>query len=120
VREPDEGDDAARLAGDLLQRFLGRADEARSQQQILGWVGGDGELGQEHEVGLCASRFRDRLQDARAVAVEVPDGGVDLRERESHSVLDYQSKTSRQRLRWRLEAVAAVLARPFSDASGSR
>ena len=94
VGEADERDEAARLARDLLQRLLGRADEARPQQQVLGRVGRDGELGQEHEVGLGAAGLGDRLQDALAVAVEVADGGVDLGERESHQVLDYQSKTA--------------------------
>ena len=44
------------------------------QEQVLGRVAGDRELGEEDEVGAGAPCLRDRLQDPLAVAVEVADG----------------------------------------------
>jgi hypothetical protein len=94
VGEVDERDGVVRGAGDRVQRLVCRAHEPRPQQQVLGRVTGDGELREEDEVGLGAAGLLDRLEDSRAVAVEVADGGVDLCERDSHLVvLDYQSKT---------------------------
>ena len=82
--EADQCDEPARLARDLVQRFLRRADEARPQEQVLRWVARDGELWKQDEIGLRAPRLGEGEQDPLAVAVEVADGGVDLRERQSH------------------------------------
>jgi hypothetical protein len=80
VGDPDERDDVAGRTGDLVQRCRCRSQEARAQEQVLGWVAGDGELGQQDEVGPCGLPLVDCLQDARAIAIEVADGGVDLGE----------------------------------------
>ena len=84
VGEADQRDDAAHLAGEIAQALVRRAHEAGPQQQILRWVAGDGQLGEEDEVGAGALGLADRLQDPLAVPVQVADGGVDLRECEPH------------------------------------
>ena len=84
VGEPDERGDSVRGARDLAERLLRGAQEARPQEQVFGRVAGDRELGEEHKVGAGDLRFLESAQDARTVAVEVADGGVYLRERESH------------------------------------
>ena len=58
-----------------------RAEEAGAQQQILGRVAGDGELGEEDEVAPRPAPRRSGGHQL-AVAVEVADDRVDLRERE--------------------------------------
>jgi hypothetical protein len=82
VRVPDERDDPARRPCDLLERPLGRSDEPGPQQQILGRIAGDGELGEEEQVDGCALRLLDPRGDPLAVPREVSDDGVDLREAE--------------------------------------
>ncbi len=84
VGSPDERDDARRLGGDRLDAPARRADERRAQQQVLGRVAGDRELGEEHEVGAGVACLAQVREDALRVAVEVADDGVDLCERESH------------------------------------
>ena len=51
VRTADEHRRPAGFACDRLHRAFGGADEARSQQQVLRRIAGDGELGEEDEVG---------------------------------------------------------------------
>ena len=80
----DERRDPVRLARELLDRALRRPDEPRPQEQVLGRVAGDGELGEEDEVGARLTRLGEPGQDPATVAVEVADDGVDLRECESH------------------------------------
>ena len=93
-RDADEGGDAARRACHLLGRGLGRADEARPEEQVLRRVARDRKLGEEDEIGFLRFRLLQSPEDALGVAVEIADDGVDLGEREPHSVvLDYQSKT---------------------------
>ena len=67
-------------ARDLLERLVRCADEAGAEEQILGWVAGDGELGEDDEIGACAARLGEGREDPLAVAVEVADDGVQLRE----------------------------------------
>ena len=74
-----------------------RAHEAGPQEEVLGRVAGDGELGEEREVGAGLPRLLEPVEDEGAVAVEVADGRVDLRECEAHRVSDYQSKTCEAR-----------------------
>ena len=66
---------------------LGRADEPRPQEQVLGRVAGDGELREEDEVGALVACLGEAPDDPVPVAVEVADDGVDLGEREPHGFL---------------------------------
>ncbi len=81
----DERDDAARLGRDALERVARGAHEAGPQQQVLRRVTRDRELGEDDEVGSGRPRLLDPGEDQFAVPVEVSDGGIDLREGESHS-----------------------------------
>src|SRR4029453_3284264 len=84
VGRADEGGDASGRAGDLLERALRGADEPRPEQQVLGRVAGDGELGKEDEVGVGLPGLFEPGQNPVAVSVEGASGGDDLAERESH------------------------------------
>src|SRR4029079_14928747 len=53
VGVPDERDEAPRLRGDLAHRLLGRADEARPQEQILRRGGRDRGLWEQHEISAA-------------------------------------------------------------------
>ena len=89
----------ARRAGDL-RRASARAARMKlgPQEQILGRVAGDRQLGEEDEVGARAARLLEPREDPLAVAVEIADDGVDLGERESHCAQSrfstLESKTS--------------------------
>ena len=63
-----------------LQRRAVVADERGLEQQVLGRVAGNHELGEGDEVGLLLARFVDAPQDDVGVAGDVADGGVHLRE----------------------------------------
>ena len=95
-RPAHERDDVPRRARDLVQRALRRADEARPQQQVLRRIPRDDELGEEDEVGTGVLRFVEPPEYPVAVAVEVADDRVHLREREPHRppVFDSESKTT--------------------------
>ena len=69
-------------ARDLLERRVRRADEAGTEQEVLGRVARDGELGEDDEVG-AALGARSRSSRISAVAVEVADDHVQLCERDS-------------------------------------
>ena len=81
---PDQRDDAPRLAGERLRLGLGRLHEARPQEQVLGRVARDRELGKDDEIGLLVLGLREPPANPLRVAVEVADDGVDLGEREPH------------------------------------
>ena len=71
-------------ARELLDGAPRGADEGRPQQQILRRVAGDGELGEEDEVGAGLARLLEPPEDAARIALEVADDAVDLSECESH------------------------------------
>ena len=78
VRVADERDDAPRLTGELLQRALGRADEPRAQEQVLGRVARDRELRKDEEVDSGRLGLRRPLEQRAPVAVD--DVRLDHRE----------------------------------------
>jgi hypothetical protein len=80
VHEPDHGHAAAAGGGGghLLQGGAVVGHEPGPQQQVLGRVAGDRELGQDQQVAAGIVGGPQRLDDAGDVAVEIPDAGVDL------------------------------------------
>ena len=71
--------DARHLAGDRGEGPLDPGVEPRAQQQVLGRVAGQGQLGEEDQSGAePVTRRAGRLDDAPGVAVHVPDQEVDL------------------------------------------
>ena len=83
-RAADERGDPLRRGGDLVERGAGGLDEARAEEQILGRIACDGELGEHDEIGPGAACLTDRVDDERSVAGQITDDGVELREREPH------------------------------------
>ena len=85
VRRADEDGRAARLARDLLDRFLRGTDEAGPEQEVLRRIAGDGQLREDDEVGGVALRLGEPLEDQLAVALEIADDRVDLGQCEPHA-----------------------------------
>ena len=83
-RRPDEGHEAAGGGRRLLERLASGVQEPGAEQQVLGRVPGDRELGEEDEVGAGPPRVAERVHDLVPVAVEVADDDVQLRERQPH------------------------------------
>ena len=72
---------AAARAGacrDLVERLRGLRDERGPQEEILGRVPGDGELGEHDEIATRGLGFVVGLEDARRVAFEIADDDVQL------------------------------------------
>jgi hypothetical protein len=82
-RCPDERHDSVGCRCDLLHRLARSAHERRPEEEILGRIAGGGELGVDDEIGSCCACIAERLEDLRAIAVEVPDDGIQLSERNS-------------------------------------
>ena len=83
-RRADERHGVGARARDLVDGGASRAHEAGPEQEILGRVAGDRELGEHDEIGRRASRLGDRARDPLDVAVEVADDDVQLGEGEPH------------------------------------
>ena len=114
--EADERDDALRVGGDPLDRRARVGQEVLLEQQVLGRVAGDRQLGEERELRAGLARARELLADLGLVAGDVADGGVDLGEGDAHPSPNddgYTLVVSGARLR-----DAAGLAAP--DAGGAR
>ncbi len=84
MRGSDEHGDVPRRPRDLVDGTPGGAHETGAEQQVLRWVAGDDELGEEDEVCLLGPRVGQPLDDPGRVAVDVPDDAIDLGECESH------------------------------------
>ncbi len=80
--EADERDDPLGAGRQLPQRLLRGLQEVLLQQQVLGRVARQRELGEEDQLGAGLARPRDVLADAPDVALEVADARVDLGERQ--------------------------------------
>jgi hypothetical protein len=83
LREADEGDDALGLARDGGQRLAGVAQEVLLEQEVLGRIAGEGELGEQHDLRAGVAGARDVVADLARVALEIADARVDLGERET-------------------------------------
>ena len=81
----DDGDEPARVGGQLAQRRRRVGEEVLLEQQILGRVAGERELGKQDELGAGIARGADPRADALGVAFDVADGGVHLAQGEAHA-----------------------------------
>ena len=63
---------------ELLERLLGLGHEGRPEEEILGRVAGDRQLGKGNEVAIEGVGTLVGIQQARRVALEVPDDEVEL------------------------------------------
>ena len=76
--EPDHGGAFTRARGELGDRLLRRGHERRFQQQVLGRVSRNHQLGEHHQVAALGDGSVVALQRPLDVAVEVTDHRVDL------------------------------------------
>ena len=83
LREADQRDDPLGLDRELGHRLGGRLQEVLLQQQVLGRIAGDRQLGEQHQLGARVARLGDALGDLGDVALEVADTAVDLGERDA-------------------------------------
>src|SRR5207244_11707540 len=77
----DEADDGGALPGlrrHRLQRLEVVGHEARLQQQVLRWVPGDRQLGEDGSIGARRLRFLQGAEYPRHVAVQIAHNGVEL------------------------------------------
>ena len=69
---------------DPLDRGARVGQEVLLEQQVLGRVAGDRQLGEEHELRAGVARLGDAGEDARLVAGDVADDRVELGEGDPH------------------------------------
>ena len=81
VDEPDERHTRRGGGGHLLQSGQVVRHEGRLQQQVLGGIAGDGELGEGCDVGAFGLDARQAVDDPRHVAFHFADDGVELAQR---------------------------------------
>ena len=79
---PHDPEDARRAPREALEGARGVRDEAVLQQEVLGRVADHGELGHRDEVAPLLGAVGEGAEDPLHVAVEVPDGEVQLGEPE--------------------------------------
>ena len=101
--------------------------EVLLEQQVLGRVAGQRQLGEEHELGAGVARRGDLLGDLGGVALEVADAAVDLREGEAergdqahgpHSPRPRPSQASANSLQARIERVVGLVDAPPGERRG--
>ena len=112
-RAADERGDPLGRGSDLVERGPGGLEEARPQEQVLGRVARDGELGEDDEVGAGGAGLADRVDDERAVTREVADDGIELGEREPHAWLPTMFSTARHKLHSTAMLAPLTIARRF-------
>jgi len=83
MRMADIGGDAVGRLCDLRQLALAGGEKARAQQQVLGWIAGQGQFRKRHELRTRIARPPHQLAHARAVARDRADGEVELGQRET-------------------------------------
>ena len=83
----DEADGlVARFGHQLMRRREGVLNEARLEQQVLGKVARQEQLGKHDDVGAGAHRLRDRLAGKPEIVRERPDMRVELRQGYAKSI----------------------------------
>ena len=83
LREPDRQAPFHRGRG-ALQRLAAGGGEGRPQQEVLGRVARDRELGDQGDVRSRLAGVGERGRDAAGVAVDVADDRVELGQRDAH------------------------------------
>jgi hypothetical protein len=76
---PDDDVDAVHLRGQLIEQVFGPPHEARTQQQILRWIAGQGQFREENQIGtVMIARLLDRLENPVPISGDMPDKKVVL------------------------------------------
>ena len=84
LREPDDGDDPLDISRKLAQRVRRVLQKVLAQQQILGRVAGERELGEQHELRALRLRGGYARTNAPRITGDVADSRVQLAERQAH------------------------------------
>jgi hypothetical protein len=74
----DHGVDADNMPGDVLQRPQVVVYKTGLEQQILGRIADERQLGKNHQPGLLRLGAPDELDDLPDISGDVAHGGVDL------------------------------------------
>jgi len=78
--EADHGGDPGDLGGKLVDGAAVGLDEVALQVEVLGWVAGNAELREQHQIDPGVAGAADPLANLARIAVDVADGRVDLGE----------------------------------------
>ena len=68
------------LRGDAFEGVVITLDEGGAFEQVEGKIAADAEFGKDDEVGAKAVGLRGESEDARGIAFEIADGGIELSE----------------------------------------
>ena len=82
--KPDQGDDALDLGGQGHERLADGVEEVVAEQQVLGRIAREAELGQHDQVGSAVAGALDLPRDQALVALDVAHRGIDLRQGEAY------------------------------------
>ena len=114
------------VARDRVERLLGRLQEVLLEQQVLGRIAGQHQLGEQHQLGAGVARRRDVLAHQPGVALEVADARVDLRkgegercERAGHVARQAGCSARRRRLRGLPETPATAASSAIAPSSAA-
>jgi hypothetical protein len=77
--EPDDRRGMTSARRNLVECLHRLCDKRRPQQQVLGRIPADGELGERHKIAALLLGTLVRRQDLGAVAIEITDDEVELR-----------------------------------------
>src|SRR5262249_52490297 len=78
IDESNDRGEAARGFRHLRERSEVCFDEGRLEEQILGWISRDGQLGKGDEIRADGARLHDAIDDAAGLALRVPARRIDL------------------------------------------
>ena len=84
LHEADDGWHLADFLGDGVERVFGVAHEASFKKKITRRIATDRQLRKEHKLGTVGDECIVGIQDARGVAREITDRGIDLCDADFH------------------------------------
>ena len=86
----DDGDrERGGFGGESRELLFGAFEERWLLDQVARRVAGDGEFGEDDEVGAAAGCFARRTDHALGIPFEIADRGIDLPKSDPHELLLY-------------------------------
>ena len=85
LRMTDHHGDAADALRQILQRVVARRDEVVPQQQILGRIASDRQLGCDQDIGAESDGAGGAVENPGGVAGDVAEGAIDLCDGDAHA-----------------------------------
>src|SRR5207247_651714 len=102
----EDPDRVARRARQAVGRALGLRHESRTLDQVAGRISADGQLREKHEVGFRLLGPAPETPDLLGIAGEIPDGRIDLGDRDPQRPSPVSQRSTRgpktDRLAWAL------------------